>query len=40
MGELAKTHINGVVVFGYMRVDIVQASVADLDVDLATGYKL
>ena len=37
---LAETHINGVVVFGYIPIDVVESSVADLHVDVATEEQL
>ena len=37
---LAKSDINGIVVFGYIAVDVVKSTVADLHVDVATEYKL
>ena len=37
---LAESDINCIVVFRYIPVDVVQASIADLDVDVATEYEL
>ena len=36
---LAETHINGIVVFQYIPIDVVETSVAHLDIDLAAEYK-
>ena len=36
---LAESDINGIVVFWYIAVDVVQASVADLDIDFASEYQ-
>lgn len=32
---VAKSHIDGVMVLGYVAIDVAQTSIADLDVDLA-----
>jgi len=36
---LAKSDINGIVVFGYVTVDVVEPAVADLHVDVASEYQ-
>ena len=36
---LAKTNINGIMIFGYITVDVVEPAVADLDIDIASEYQ-
>ena len=40
MDILSESNINGIVVFRYVAIDVIKASVADLDVDLAIEYQL
>ncbi len=37
---LAQSYVNGVVVLGYIPVDVIQPTVADLDVDFASKEQL
>ena len=37
---LSKSHINSIVVFRYITVDVIQASIADLNVDLTVEEQL
>jgi hypothetical protein len=36
---LAKSDINGIMIFGYITVDVVEPAVADLDIDIASEYQ-
>ncbi len=40
MGILAEPHIDCIMIFRYISVDVVEPSVADLDVYVATEYEL
>ena len=37
---LAHTYINGIMVFGYVAIDVIEASIANLDVYFAAEYQL
>ena len=40
LGILTETYVNSIVVFRYIAIDVVKASVANLHVDVATKYQL
>jgi len=37
---LAKSDINGIMIFGYITVDVVEPAVANLDIDIASEYHV
>ena len=40
LGILAETYVNSIVVFRYIAIDVVEASIANLHIDVAAEYEL